>query len=89
MQGYGPAPSTEKSQVATGFLRNTGTDPSGPIASRGRFVRSSVKCVDGLKIARTPALPRQNVYYLFYFHIVLLQVIMVMANQILKSMINA
>ena len=50
VQGYGPAPSTDKSQVATGFLRNTGTDPLGSTASRGRFVRPSVNCVDGLKL---------------------------------------
>ena len=42
-----------KSQVAIGFLRNTGTDPLkkkldplDPTASQGRFVRPSVKYVD-------------------------------------------
>ena len=41
-----------KSQVASGIFRNTGTDPPreaigtlGPIASRGRSVRPSVKYV--------------------------------------------
>ena len=45
--GSGPP---EKSRVAMIDLRNSGTDPlekqldpSGPIASRGRFVRPSVK----------------------------------------------
>ena len=49
----GPDPQ-RKSQVAVGFLRNTGTDPRlekqldplGPIAFRGRSVRPSVKYVD-------------------------------------------
>ena len=40
----------KKSQVAFGFLRNTGTDPLekqfGPIASRGRFIRPFVKYLD-------------------------------------------
>ena len=42
-----------KSQMAIGFVRNSGTDllekqvdPSGPIASRGRYVLTSVKYVD-------------------------------------------
>ena len=42
-----------KSQVAQGFLRNSGTDPldkqlnpSGSIASRGKSVRCTVKYVD-------------------------------------------
>ena len=42
----------KKSQVTIGFLRNTGTDsleeqldPWGPIVSRGRSVRPSVKSV--------------------------------------------
>ena len=46
---------SEKSQVAIGFLRNAGTDrpreavdPLGPTVSRGRFVRPSVKDIDGL-----------------------------------------
>ena len=49
--GSGP-PSTRKSQVAIGFLRNTGTVPTreagpmGPIASLGRFVRPSLKYED-------------------------------------------
>ena len=47
--GRGPVP-PGKSEVAIGFLRNTGTDPSrealGPIASRGRSIRPSVKYVD-------------------------------------------
>ena len=44
------------SQVAIGCLRNTCTDPlekqldsRGPIVSRGRFVRFSVKYADGYK----------------------------------------
>ena len=44
------------SQVAVGCLRNTSADPiekqldsRGPIVSRGRFVRSSVKYADGYK----------------------------------------
>ena len=46
--GSGP-PSTRKSQVAIGLLRNTDTVPTleagpiGPIASLGRFVRPSLK----------------------------------------------
>ena len=32
--GSGPG----KSREAIGFLRNIGTDPSGPIASRGSFI---------------------------------------------------
>ena len=46
----------EKSQVGIGFLQNTGTDPLekqldhfGPVASRGGFVRPSVKYVDDYK----------------------------------------
>ena len=42
-----------KSQVAIGFLRNSGTDPlkkqldpSGPIASRGRSIQPHVKYVN-------------------------------------------
>ena len=45
-----------KSQVAIGFLRNSGMDPpqeaigpEGPIASRGRSIRPSVKYVDDSK----------------------------------------
>ena len=46
------APSPWKSQVAIGFLRNSGTDThreAGPIASRGRSVYRSVKYVDEQK----------------------------------------
>ena len=45
--------SNSKSQVATGFLRNTGMDPFekqldslGPITTRGRLVQASLKYVD-------------------------------------------
>ena len=49
--GSGPRPlSHGKSQVAIGFIRNTGTgplkkklDPMGPILFRGRSIRHSVK----------------------------------------------
>ena len=49
--GAGVRIPTGKSQVAKGFLRNTGTeslkkDPRGPIASRGRSEWHLVKCVD-------------------------------------------
>ena len=51
----GPDPPV-KSQVAIGFLRNSGTDPlreangpMGPIASRERSVRPSVKYVEMTK----------------------------------------
>ena len=46
--GAGGSDPQGKSQVAIGFLRNTGTDPLekqldlGPVASRGRFVRPSI-----------------------------------------------
>ena len=50
--GRGPDPPHLKSQDAICFLRNPGTDPhekqldpSGPIASRGRSERPSVKYV--------------------------------------------
>ena len=43
--GSGPT-TPEKSQVAIGFLRNTGTDHLGPIAFQGRFVHPSVKYVE-------------------------------------------
>ena len=55
-QGAGdqnPPPQPGKSQVAIGFLRNSGTDPlekqldpMGPIASKGRSVRPSKNCDD-------------------------------------------
>ena len=48
-------PTPEKSQVAIGFLRNSGTDPTipqedplGPIASRERSAQHSVKYVASL-----------------------------------------
>ena len=48
----GPDPPV-KSQVAIGFLRNSGTDPlreaMGPIASQERSVRPSVKYVEMTK----------------------------------------
>ena len=61
-----------KSQVAISFLRHLDIqlqtpiekqlDPSGPIASRGRSVRPSVKYVDNLKqfSGYPPPPPRQN-----------------------------
>ena len=56
-RGSGPP---GKSQVATGFCRNTGTDPpretQGPIASRGRSEQSSVKYVDDSKKLSGPLL---------------------------------
>ena len=52
-EGGSESGSPGKSQVAIGFLRNTGMDltreaigPEGPIASRGRIVRQSVKYAD-------------------------------------------
>ena len=44
--GTGGLDPSGKSQVTICFLRNTGTDPLGPIASRGRFVWPSVKYFD-------------------------------------------
>ena len=46
--GQGVQTPPRKSQVAIDFLKNSGTDPSrrGPIASRGRSVRPSVKYAD-------------------------------------------
>ena len=51
-----PSPPPEKSQVAINLLRNSSMDPFekqldllGPIASRGRNVRPSVKYNDDLK----------------------------------------
>ena len=49
MTGGPDPPPPGKSQVAIVFLRNTGTDPLGRIASRGRSVCPSVLCVDDLK----------------------------------------
>ena len=64
MEDRGSGSPPGKSQVAIGFLRNSGTDPppplekqlypSGPIASRGRSVGPFVIYVDDLKNKRTP-----------------------------------
>ena len=67
-QGAGGLDPHGESQVVIGFLRNIGTpvrttleeqlDPSGPIASRGRFELPSVKYVDKKSAIPTPT-PKQ------------------------------
>ena len=66
-----------KSQVAIGFLRNSGTDPSreaigprGPIASRRRPVWPSVKYVDDQNTCQDPltGFGSAHGYYKFITH---------------------